>query len=75
MKIKSITKAGLEPVFNLEVPETHAFSIAGGLITHNCYDAIRYWCISRPWSLPEPKNRKDGWRDRLFNNDDTWATS
>lgn len=41
----------------------------------HAYDAIRYWCIARPWSLPEPKSRKDGWRDRLFNDDNNWATS
>ena len=33
---------GHEAVYNLEVEETHTFCISGGIVSHNCWDAIRY---------------------------------
>jgi len=48
MKIKSITYSGKEDVYNLEVEDTHSFVIQGGVISHNCADAIRYLCMARP---------------------------
>ena len=42
-KVKSVTLEGIEPVYNLEVPKTHNFSINGGLIVHNCMDECRYF--------------------------------
>lgn len=30
----------------------------------HAYDAIRYWCMSRPWATPE-KPKPKGWRDKL----------
>lgn len=48
MKVKSITPAGKADVYNMEVDETHNFVIQGGVIAHNCADAIRYLCMSRP---------------------------
>lgn len=41
-KIKNIEFAGTEDVFNMEVDTHHNFSICGGLIVHNCMDAMRY---------------------------------
>lgn len=32
---------GVEPVYNMEVEDTHCFA-ANGLIIHNCMDAMRY---------------------------------
>jgi hypothetical protein len=36
-------------VFCLTVPDTECFAIEGGLIVHNCLDAARYGCMSRPY--------------------------
>lgn len=48
MKIKSITYAGKADVYNMEVEDTHSFVIQGGVISHNCADEARYFCMSRP---------------------------
>lgn len=48
MKIKSIRYAGKMDVFNMEVDDTHDFVIQGGVISHNCADEARYFCMSRP---------------------------
>lgn len=42
VKIKKIKKIGYEPVYNMEVKKYHNFAINGGLIVHNCLDALRY---------------------------------
>lgn len=44
VKIKKIKPAGVEDVFNLEVDCYHNFCVNGGLVVHNCIDAIRYSC-------------------------------
>ena len=36
-------KVGREPVFNMEVVDNHNFAVNGGLIVHNCMDAMRYF--------------------------------
>ena len=41
MKVKSISHAGKADVFNMEVEDTHDFVIQGGVISHNCADAVR----------------------------------
>ena len=46
MKIKSITKAGVEPVYNMTVDEHHNYMIHGGVILKNC-DALRYYAVTR----------------------------
>ena len=48
MKIKSIYYSGKADVYNMEVDETHNFAIGNGVITHNCYDEVRYMCMARP---------------------------
>lgn len=48
MKVKQITPAGKADVFNMEVEDTHSFVIQGGVISHNCADEVRYFCMSRP---------------------------
>lgn len=47
MKIKSVTYAGKADVYNMEVEDTHNFVIQGGVISHNCLDATRYFCMLR----------------------------
>lgn len=42
-KIKSIKYLGKEDVYNMEVENHHNFSVNGGLIVHNCMDAVRYF--------------------------------
>ena len=44
--IKAIRKLGAEPVYNMEVETYHNFSVNGGIIVHNCMDAIRYFCMT-----------------------------
>lgn len=48
MKIKSVSYAGKADVYNMEVEDTHSFVIQGGVISHNCADEARYFCMSRP---------------------------
>lgn len=50
MKVKSVTCAGKADVYNMEVDDTHDFVIQGGVISHNCADEWRYFCMSRPIS-------------------------
>lgn len=40
--IKAINLVGIEPVYNMEVEELHNFSVNGGIVVHNCMDAMRY---------------------------------
>ena len=41
--IKAIKKIGTADVYNMEVKDNHNFAINGGLIVHNCMDAMRYF--------------------------------
>lgn len=50
--IVSIHKAGTEPVYNMEVEKVHNFSANGGIVVHNCADAIRYRINALPkWRI------------------------
>ena len=42
MKVKSIEYAGKADVYNMEVDDTHDYVVNGGIVSHNCYDAVRY---------------------------------
>ncbi len=48
MRVKSITYAGKSDVYNMEVMQTHSFSVEGGLIVHNCADEMRYFAMLNP---------------------------
>lgn len=48
MKVKSISYAGKKDVYNMEVEDTHSFVIQGGVVSHNCADEWRYFCMARP---------------------------
>lgn len=57
MKVKSVCYAGRADVYNMEVEDTHDFVIQGGVISHNCADALRYGCMARmikPRVAPSP---------------------
>lgn len=41
-KIKRVKYIGKQDVYNMEVKRHHNFSVNGGLIVHNCIDAVRY---------------------------------
>jgi hypothetical protein len=58
MKIKSIQYAGKMDVFNMEVDDTHDFVVQGGVISHNCADETRYFCMSRPVKPLRPVEQK-----------------
>jgi hypothetical protein len=45
-KIKRIIKAGIEPVYSMEVIDVNCFSVEGGIIVHNCVDECRYVLMS-----------------------------
>lgn len=64
MKIRRISKAGKEPVYNMVVDEFHNYMIHGGIILKNC-DALRYYCISRtmPTQAPTEEYARDEFDD------------
>ena len=52
-KIERIPKTD---VYNMEVDGTHCFAVNGGIIVHNCMDAVRYFVqTKRIW-----RERRDG---------------
>ena len=66
MKVKSVTYAGKADVFNMEVEDTHNFVIQGGVISHNCADAWRYFLMSRPIA-PRIAQKPDGYNANPLN--------
>lgn len=42
-KIERIPRAD---VYNMEVDGTHCFAVNGGIIVHNCMDAVRYFVMT-----------------------------
>ena len=48
VRVKSVKKLTEEPVYNMEVENTHNFAVSDGLIVHNCIDATRY-ALERVW--------------------------
>ena len=44
VQVKSIRYVGRCDVYNMEVDKYHNFAVNGGLIVHNCIDAVRYAC-------------------------------
>lgn len=54
-KIKSVRKLDeRQPVFNMEVEETHNFITKNGIILHNCYDSLRYGLINYHQTVSRP---------------------
>lgn len=45
LRVVKIEQAGEHDVYCLDAEDTHAFAIDGGIIVHNCYDAVRYRCL------------------------------
>ena len=41
--VESVERAGVEAVYNLEVETNHNFLVEGGVVVHNCMDAVRYF--------------------------------
>lgn len=41
--VVSVRKIGKADVYNMEVEDNHNFAIEGGMIVHNCMDAMRYF--------------------------------
>ena len=58
MKIAKIEYAGKADVFNMEVEDVHSFIVNGGIVSHNCYDASRYFFMSRPLAATKCKPPK-----------------
>ncbi len=53
VKIKKIIQSQNEDVYNLEADKFHNFAVNGGLIVHNCMDALRYGLVE----LKDTQNR------------------
>ena len=55
VKIKAVRKLDeRQPVFNMEVEETHNFITKNGIILHNCYDSLRYGLINYHQTVSRP---------------------
>lgn len=66
MKISTIRRIGIAPVYNMTVKEHHNFMVAGNVILHNC-DALRYYCVSRQMPAVVEREREDS----IFDGDDS----
>lgn len=42
VKVKSVKYLGKQNVYNMEVETHHNYAVNGGMIIHNCIDALRY---------------------------------
>ena len=70
VKISTIRRIGIAPVYNMTVKEHHNFMVAGNVILHNC-DAVRYYCVSRVLPAePEKKGEEEEWEDEDDNMED-----
>jgi hypothetical protein len=57
VKIKSVELDGVADVYNMEVESHHNFSVNGGFIVHNCYDAVGYALVSRHASVSTERKK------------------
>jgi PBSX family phage terminase large subunit len=55
-----MSECGAEPVYNMEVADNHNFAVNGGLIVHNCMDAMRYFVKTNYIVRKAEKGRKYG---------------
>jgi hypothetical protein len=55
--VKRIVPAGSSDVYCMEVEGTHALSIAGGLIAHNCMDLMFYYVNETNYTVIEEVDR------------------
>lgn len=62
MKISTIRRVGIAPVYNMTVKEHHNFMVAGNVILHNC-DAVRYYCVSRVLPAEAILAKEEYWDD------------
>ena len=62
MKISTIRRVGIAPVYNMTVKEHHNFMVAGNVILHNC-DAVRYYCVSRVLPAEAILAKEEYWED------------
>lgn len=59
MKVRSVEPAGKADVYNMEVAETHSFIVNGGIISHNCFDEMKYCFMDHPLPMvPKPKAKQ-----------------
>lgn len=73
--VSSVNAAEWSDVYCLTVPATGCFSVSGGLIIANCYDALCYALMYRPMSARPSKARIDIDKDeaRLDSGGDRYA--
>lgn len=43
VRVVQVEQDGEESVYNMEVEDNHNFAVNGGMIVHNCMDAVRYF--------------------------------
>jgi hypothetical protein len=53
--VQEVVYVARQDVYNLEVADTHCFAVNGGLIVHNCPDALMGFCKMNPWAPRQPK--------------------
>jgi hypothetical protein len=73
--VKEITPAGLADVYNLHVPQTNALAVNGGVVVHNCYDAVSGYLKMRPWKPTKPKTEDELWRERAKKGGGSWMSN
>lgn len=67
-----VEDAGVSDVYCLTVPETEAFAVEGGVIVHNCMDALRYAVMSgRAVAAVQPAMRDQSGRGSAAAGDST----
>jgi hypothetical protein len=62
----------------LRVKDGNAFALEGGTLVHNCYDEVRYACMSRPYLKVVPKYvpKEDTWlRVKDEDEEESWRTA
>lgn len=70
MRVTKIEYAGKSDVFNMEVEDVHSFIVNDGIVSHNCYDATRYFLMSRPLVATKGKQMKPKTWDPYRRNED-----
>jgi hypothetical protein len=63
-KVASVKGAGSGDVYNLCVPDTHNYAVAGGVIVKNC-DETRYFCMMRPMKASQAAPSRRDWTDEM----------
>lgn len=59
--VEEVVYVGNQDVYNLEVADTHCFAVNGGLVVHNCPDALMGFCKMNPLPAAVPAAQDPDW--------------